>query len=309
MYIPKNKIVTNLYSNGRGIENPNAKEGTSPLINSQTGEIYVGYYWKDYRGKFFTGKNPNDKPTIELILSPAPKVIDSSKEPVITALYTPNFPVLGGENYPYNESIIENYVNLKGLDFTQNFLLPTSYYPKPTQEDYNLGVFTRYFCVKVNEDIYLEIDKKTYDALTNQKEDWLWQLYTPFQLLWTISGEEKEIEKTNYNITLLQEKRLKRRGLQEFLRNNYLKFYPSPYSVSNVTSSITPTTTPVKENKPSIKDLFKITNPRPNLIISPEEIANTQTATPLVTSSVGNPLTGIRVDTSFEDPKSDQRRT
>jgi hypothetical protein len=155
----------------------------------------------------------------------------------------------------------------------------------------------------------LKLDKDTYDALNKQKGDWLWQLYTPFQLLWTISGEEKEIEKTNYNITLLQEKRLKRRGLQEFLRNNYLKFYPSPYSVSDVTSSITPTITPVKENKPSIKDLFKITNPRPNLIISPEEIANAQTATPLVTSSVGNPLTGIRVDTSFEDPKADQRRT
>jgi len=68
-------------------------------------------------------------------------------------------------------------------------------------------------------------------------------------------------------------------------------------------------------NLDEIKDLFKITNPnkttnpRPNLIISPEEIANAQTATPLVTSSVGNPLTGIRVDTSFEDPKADQRRT
>jgi hypothetical protein len=108
-------------------------------------------------------------------------------------------------------------------------------------------------------------------------------------------------------MTLLQEKRLRRRGLQEFLRNNYLKFYPSPYTTENVVS--TPTPKLPKENKPSIKDLFKLTQPNPNLIISPEEIANAQTATPLVTSSVGNPLTGIRVDTSFEDPKADQRRT
>jgi hypothetical protein len=40
-----------------------------------------------------------------------------------------------------------------------------------------------------------------------------------------------------------------------------------------------------------------------------KEIENAKTATPAVTSSIGNPLTGIRVDTSFEDSKSDQRRT
>ena len=183
--------------------------------------------------------------------------------------------------------------------------LPTSYYPKPTEEDYNLGVFTRYFCVKANEDIYLEISKDTYNALNNQKGDWLWELYTPFQFLWTISGEEKEVEKTNYNMTIIQEKRLKRRGLTQFLRNNYLKFYPSPYNTPDL---ISPTTNvSIKKDKPSIKDLFTITKPK--LAITLKEIENAKTATPAVTSSIGNPLTGIRVDTSFEDSKSDQRRT
>jgi hypothetical protein len=283
MYIPSNRIKTNLYTNGYEYQ-----------IES-TGVSYVGFYWKKYTGEIFTGKNPNETPSQNLIPFPQPSNL------LPTPSLTTQLSTRGN---------LFSYLNVKNIDpttLTKN--LPTSYYPKPTEDDYNLGVFTRYFCVKANENIYLEISKDTYDALNKQKGDWLWQLYTPFQLLWAISGEEKEIEKTNYNITLLQEKRLKRRGLQEFLRNNYLKFYPSPYSVSDVTSSITPTITPVKENKPSIKDLFKITNPRPNLIISPEEIANAQTATPLVTSSVGNPLTGIRVDTSFEDPKADQRRT
>ena len=225
MYIPKNKIVTNLYSDGRGIENPNAKEGTSPLINSQTGEIYVGYYWKDYKGKFYTGKNPNDKPTIELIFSPPPQKIQPNSEPIVTALYTPNFPVLGGENYPYNESIVEDYIGLKELDFTQTYQLPLSYYPTPTEDDYNLGVFTRYFCVKVNEDIYLEIDKDTYDALLQEDETYEYALYIPFRLQWTLTGEEKEVELTNSNAIAITEQRLNRRGLREFLRGNYLKFY------------------------------------------------------------------------------------
>ncbi len=289
MYIPKNKITTNLYSNGTGTQNPNAKEGNSPLKNIETGEVYVGYYWKSHTGKFYTGKNPNDKPTVELILSTPPRIVNSNTETTIIAVHLHNFPVFGGENYPYNESIIENYVNLKKLDFTQNYLLPTSYYPKPTEDDYNLGVFTRYFCVKANENIYLEISKDTYNALNNQKGDWLWQLYTPFQLLWTISGEEKEVEKTNYNITIIREKRLKRRGLTQFLKNNYLKFYPSPYTTEDV---MPPTTEiPTTEVKTSIKDLFKTINPR--LAITPEEIENARIAIPTVTSSIGNPLTGI----------------
>jgi len=301
MYIPKNRILTNQYTSG------------GEYIVKSNGENYVGFYHKLYTGEIFTGKTPNDSNIRQLILnesnSPQNEPPESNTVNTIALFLNDPDPIV--DTSIWNQRNIVDYLKATGQDTKDDQPKETPYTskPKPTQEDYNLGVFTRYFCVKINEDIYLEIDKKTYDALTNQKEDWLWQLYTPFQLLWTISGEEKEIEKTNYNITLLQEKRLKRRGLQQFLRNNYLKFYPSPYNVSDVTSSITPTTTPVKENKPSIKDLFKLTQPKPNLIISPEEIANAQTATPLVTSSVGNPLTGIRVDTSFEDPKADQRRT
>ena len=127
--------------------------------------------------------------------------------------------------------------------------------------------------------------------MNNQKGDWMWQLFTPFQILWTISGEEKEVEKTNYNMTIIQEKRLKRRGLTQFLRNNYLKFYPSPYTAEDV--ALPSTEIPIKKDKPSIKDLFKITNPNFDPRLS-KEIGNVKTATPAVTSSMGNPLTGIK---------------
>ena len=55
MYIPKNKIKTNLYTRGDEYQ------------NTATGINYTGYYWKMYDGKIYTGKNPNEKPTIELI--------------------------------------------------------------------------------------------------------------------------------------------------------------------------------------------------------------------------------------------------
>ena len=55
MYIPKNKIKTNLYTRGDEYQ------------NISTGINYTGYYWKMYDGKIYTGKNPNEKPTVELI--------------------------------------------------------------------------------------------------------------------------------------------------------------------------------------------------------------------------------------------------
>ena len=79
--------------------------------------------------------------------------------------------------------LVTEYLNIKNIDpTTQTKNLPTSYYPTPTEDDYNLGTFIRYFCVKANEDIFIEISKDTYDALNSQKGDWLWELYIPFQL-------------------------------------------------------------------------------------------------------------------------------
>ena len=120
---------------------------------------------------------------------------------------------------------IDIYNSLKKVDVNKILKEPIPHYPKPTEDDYNLGVFTRYFCVKVNEDIYYEVSKKDYDALNTEDRTYNYQLYTPFKFLWTISGEEKEVERTNYNMVQIKERRIKRQGLKEFLRGNYLKFY------------------------------------------------------------------------------------
>ena len=47
MYIPKNRMTTNLYTRGEEYK------------NVATGIPYIGYYWKMYNGTTFTGKNPN----------------------------------------------------------------------------------------------------------------------------------------------------------------------------------------------------------------------------------------------------------
>jgi hypothetical protein len=56
MYYPKNKIITNLYTNG----------GLLYYLESQL--PYIGYYYKLYNGKYFSGKSPNSAEQ-ELVLN------------------------------------------------------------------------------------------------------------------------------------------------------------------------------------------------------------------------------------------------
>ena len=56
MYIPLNRLITNL------------KTTQNEFVYKDTLFPYDGYYWKSYDGKYFTGKNPNDLPSVEIIL-------------------------------------------------------------------------------------------------------------------------------------------------------------------------------------------------------------------------------------------------
>ena len=121
---------------------------------------------------------------------------------------------------------MEEYLSIRGVDYTTlTFKIPTQYFPQPTEDDYKLGVFTRYFCVKINEKAYLELNKDTYTSLIKQNGDWDWQYYLPFTLSWTLTGEESVVKQTNFNMVTLREQRNRRVGLKEFLKFNYLKFY------------------------------------------------------------------------------------
>jgi len=203
MYIPSNKIITNLYTNGDEYEIATTKV------------TYTGFYWKKYDGEIFTGKTPNSPNQRKLALR------SEFKDPYQTST---NISTLQFDDV--YSPLTSKYLNIKKIIPTlQNLKVPSQTYPKPTEDDYSLGVFTRYFTVKHNQSTYLEIDKDTFNSLNAQKTDWNWQPYLPFSIPWTLTGEEKVVEQTNKNIISLQEKRIKKLGLREFLRFNYLKFY------------------------------------------------------------------------------------
>ena len=91
-------------------------------------------------------------------------------------------------------------------------MMPQFYYPSPTEDDYQLGSFTRYFAVKINESQYLEIDEKTYKKMSKQSVTMVWELYQIFKIQWTIDGVESNVFDINRDQVLIAGQQINRRG-------------------------------------------------------------------------------------------------
>jgi hypothetical protein len=202
MYYPKSQIKTNLYTNG---------EEFVFLSNNQP---YTGYYYKISTGKYFSGRTPDDKPNFELIVPQA-------------APFTPETP----SSIPTTYSVLTNTLNPTNSEYNRlnpspEILITPSYSsPTPTEQDYQIGEFRRYFCKKANEILYLEIDKNTYDKLVVKDSQYTWQLYIPFNLSWQITGDQEQVARTNKNIVELTSVRLRLPQLGRYLKDDYLKYY------------------------------------------------------------------------------------
>jgi hypothetical protein len=199
MYYPKSQIVTNLYTNG----------GELSYVDSPQIE-YKGYYWKTSKGKFFSGKTPQDLLIQELVLLESTAVATPNQNPILNSPnWTPNdFPAIEYPKYGYKEVITPIYfLNI------------------PTNQDYQKGTFTRYFCKKVNELIYIEISKDTFNKLINQDPSIGWQLYFPFQINWKLTGSKEDVFKVNRNIVEIAVNKNKLYQFDGYLKKDYLKFW------------------------------------------------------------------------------------
>jgi len=190
MYYPKSYITPNLYSNGE-------------LGYKDSNQPYTGYYFSTIDGRQFTSKFPGDGKNLEL--SP------------ITFQGFDNLETLE-DSTPLDSRFFygnKSYSILKKVKYRKNLTnLPSQYFPSPSEDDYTIGEFTRFFSKKVNENIYYE----TQRLFTNS-------LYLGFSLPWLISGEENKVRLTNERIVKLREQELGISGLGLYLKFDYLKFY------------------------------------------------------------------------------------
>jgi hypothetical protein len=216
MYIPQNRIITNQF----------AYSGQFIYKNSQ--KPYSGYYWKSYDGSYYTGKTPNEKPNdeIEPINQTSNNTTNNSTSQIAVTEIPSYYSQLNVGSY--SDTLISEYTSIKKININTDTSkqVPNSYFPKPSQDDYNIGSFTRYFLAKINENTWIEVDSPTYNAISSQSNSWLWELFIPVSLTWTLTGnDELSVYKINQKIVVLTEQRLKRKGLALFLKLNFAQFF------------------------------------------------------------------------------------
>jgi hypothetical protein len=206
MYYPLSQITPNLYTNG------------GEYINASTQEQYAGYYFKTSKGQYFTGRNTNDKPNILLI----PYVSDG-----VINIETPND--ISNSIYNIDDVDVINFLilNKKTSKDIQSAApgIPLFNPTTPSSQDYQNNEFRRYFAKKTNELTYVEISKSTYEKLINKDPQIDFSLYFGFNIPWSLSGDKQKVAQTNKNIVEIAIKRQKLYKFDEYLKQDYLKYY------------------------------------------------------------------------------------
>ncbi len=212
MYYPKSQIKTNQYTNGE------------EYVLEANNKPYIGYYHVIGGSSFYTGKSPADTPNETLIISTTQTNDQKDnlfplEEIVIQDSQFEAFP---------DVDLIENnqrYRRLPKSTQSSNRLLPSLNSPLPTQEDYKIGEFQRYFCKRNNQLIYFEIDYQTFNDLSNQSSNIAFDLYFPFSISWALTGNREQVYNTNKKIATLKEKKSFLYGFSLYFKGDFSKYY------------------------------------------------------------------------------------
>lgn len=207
-YYPKSQIKTNLYTNG------------GDLVYKSNNQSYTGHYFQTSKGKYYTGKSPNDGTPVELLqfnssISDNPSFLNTniqiSELNSDRAITSVNDVPFQSDGTPYPTQVdVRLYPNK-----VQPRFVPLYYKTKPTLEELQLGKYNRYFCKKNNELIYIEISKETYTKLINQDPQIAFDLYTPTSILW------QNQPTLNFNAVKLIEQNLKWYGFSQYFKGNF----------------------------------------------------------------------------------------
>jgi len=192
-YYPKSQVQNNLYTKG----------GELQFVTSK--KEYTGYYWKTSKNEYFTGRNPN---------SPSPEALELI--PFIPTS-TLNTITISKGNDVYNKA--------KNVNVSKTLIIPSYQKPSPTQEDYKIGNFARYFAKKYTPNLYIEISSDVYNELKNKNVNYAYREYLIFTLNWQISGNKEKVASTNKKVIATLEKGYRIEGLSSYLNFNYLEFY------------------------------------------------------------------------------------
>jgi hypothetical protein len=95
----------------------------------------------------------------------------------------------------------------------------------PTPQDYKNGSFNRYFSLRLNQPLFVEISKATKDLFDQKDPGVPWKTNKTFSLIWELTGDINQVAQTNKNITELTEQRQKAFGLSVYVKENWTQYY------------------------------------------------------------------------------------
>jgi hypothetical protein len=211
-YYPKSQVKTNLYTNG------------DEYILSTTKQEYTGYYYKTSSGAKYTGKNPNDVPSI--LLQPLEQGLDVVEENLSTPTNpSPNL-LQKLTNTIEFDTISPSAVNYSPANALRRIIPPFNL-TLPTAEDKKRGYFIRYFCKKNNELIYFEISQADHDRIKNQDPTTAYDLYSVLSLQWSIMGDPSQV--ASFNATSVNRAALINNwtGFAQYFKGDFTKYLGS----------------------------------------------------------------------------------
>ena len=200
MYFPKSQIKTNLYTKGGELTKPS------------NGEDYVGFYFKTSTGDFYTGKHPQDLPTIKLNSTEAFEYTNPNSTPEPLPDNSP-IPIWTWEYYG------------TPLPKTSPPSQPFRVFPILTDVDYTLGEFQRYFLSKTNEPYFIEVNEEQYQRYLDQDKNVAYQLYQPLSFPWNLTGDRNNTYKVNEATINRVERDNKTPGFKSYFKNRFDQFY------------------------------------------------------------------------------------
>lgn len=218
-YYPKSQIKTNLYTNGDqySLKVPSLKYLQPP---------YIGPYYLLYNGKAYTGKNPANPPNYTLY--PLINIENFVNNLIGDDIELFDAVKLDIFQFSKNNEEIINYTNILSKNSIPFKRLLPYYIPTiPTQKDYLLGSFLRYFCKKNNELKYIEIDQKQYQLFSSKSRKVAWDLYTPISTLWYLTGNESNVAKFNKELISTIERNQNWFNFTQYFQKDFSKYYQS----------------------------------------------------------------------------------
>jgi len=149
------------------------------FIDPRTGLDYVGPYVSTNEGNF-AGKNPLRSTVLLLLKSRSAKRKKGKVNNIYETNKTPEYAFA-------NRGIVDFIKNTQPLVHTKSI---------PTEKDRQRGYYTRYFAKRNNSLVdYYEIDKQTYNLISNKQKTYDYNLYSAERFRWAIDGDILNVNK------------------------------------------------------------------------------------------------------------------